>query len=177
MMKCSLGLAFVTLLFLLANPANASTPQCINLNNLNGLNYNLFGLTKEVYTSNDLLFCAKNAPPQYKCSCPTMYACREKPDPWGKNIGSCRCCAWYVVVLIVVLVVLFLASPIILLTVFCKWKWYLTGYPPPLPLIVPRRGAMTRVPTGPSIPPHLFTEFHRRNFSEDEPQRSRRAEA
>lgn len=176
LVKCSIGLAFVTFVFLVINPVEASESKCLKLIDLNGVNFNLFGLTDVSFTTTDLLFCSPDAPSQFKCTCPSIYSCHKKPDPWGKNIGSCECCAWYIILIIVVLVILMMVPPAILLTVLCKKKWYLTGDPPALPLIVPRRGAMTRVPTGPSIPPHLFTEFHRHNFSEDEPQRLRRAE-
>lgn len=159
-----------------ANCTYAVDEECVALNTLNGINSKLFALTDEVYPTNGLFFCSQVAPDQYQCDCPTFYACKDKPDPWGNSIGMCGCCAWYVPVIIITLVLLFLATPFILGSICCKSKWYLFGYPPPLPIIVPRRGAVTRVLTGPSIPPHLFTEFNIQHFADEEPHRVKREE-
>lgn len=164
------------LILLNAAVVHADNRECVSLDSLQGINRKLLASVKESYATNALLFCASTAPSQYMCSCPMFYACDEKPDPWGKNIGSCNCCSWYVILICITLVLLCLGSPIIFLSVLCRKKWYLFGFPPPLPLIVPRRGAITRVLAGSSIPSHLFEEFSRQNFADDEPHRIKREE-
>lgn len=160
----------VFLLLCACNPVSARAPMCIALNLLDGINYNLFSYTDSTYTNSSLYFCAKNSPLQYHCSCPLLYRCAKKPDPWGRDIGYCTCCAWYIIMLFTIIGILAALSVLMLLYfLLCSNKWWFDGFPLPLKIKIPRRGPIVPCPPGPVFPSNLFQGYRPSQFSDVTP--------
>ena len=110
-------------------------------------------------------FCSDSAPASLQCSCSSSSICAAKADPWGRDIGMCTCCAQWVYVVLAVFCVLFgILMTIIAYGLCLRGKWWFDGFPPPITVQFPKRGAPTIAPAGASLPVHLFRGYRSQDF-------------
>ncbi|KAH9577310.1 hypothetical protein LSM04_002342 [Trypanosoma melophagium] len=167
--KVNVPLAVVLLLSFLPY-GGVALPRCRTIGALRGINYRALLDSNESYYSNEEYFCAATAPAQYHCGCSFSNTCLQKNDPWGRNIGVCGCCPWWLTAFFTFFAIFFLLS--LAMGVYfwcCRGRWWCDGYPPPVqPLMCRRRPAIV-APAAAPLPPSLFRGYPAEAFVSDDP--------
>ncbi|RNF24689.1 uncharacterized protein Tco025E_02369 [Trypanosoma conorhini] len=170
----------VALVALFFSSVVSASDRCRPIEKLRGINPNILALPNVTFFLGNEYFCAENAPRQFHCQCSVASVCTKQEDPWGRDIGVCSCCPWWMIILFVVLGAVMVASVSTVLYVWCcRGKWWWDGYPPPVKFVMCRRGPATVVPTTGPLPPNLFRGYRISDFVSGaaEPQPTRVAAA
>ncbi|EKF33507.1 hypothetical protein MOQ_002630 [Trypanosoma cruzi marinkellei] len=139
--------------------------RCRPIETLKGINQEILALPSGRFYAGYEYFCSDDAPRQLHCQCGVDTICKNKTDAWGRNVGVCACCPWWMIVLFAILSVVAVAAISIALYVWCcRGKWWFDGYPPPVKAIMCRRGAATVVPATGPLPPNLFRGYRTSEF-------------
>lgn len=165
MQTVSKGILFLLGVVLTSHGVMAESMTCTNLGYQSDINLDLFSRTDTVYYTNRMYFCGENAPEQLRCTCPYQSACQPYPDPWGRNIGICRCCSAWIIYSSAVFgccILVMLAAT--LYAAVLRGKWWLDGYPQPISWIFWRRGRVFPCPPDNPLPRQLFKGFDIAHF-------------
>ncbi|KPI86457.1 hypothetical protein ABL78_4488 [Leptomonas seymouri] len=130
-----------------------------------GVNRALLSTGSEIYYLNGYFFCADSAPAQYRCKCDLALACKEKLDPWGRNIGMCSCCRTWVIFCLIMFCIFFglcISSSIYVLLL--QGCWWCDGYVRPTAALIPRRGPTATCPPSLPLPDYLFRGYTSTDF-------------
>jgi hypothetical protein len=141
-------------------------PECSQLTDLSsyGVNLKLFSSGGTYYLDGQY-FCSNTAPAQYHCKCSFSTTCKTKADPWGRNIGECKCCPPWVIACVVLAIlfgVLWLLSGVYVWV--CQGRWWCDGYPMPVATLMPRRGPAVTCPASRPLPDGLFRGYAASDF-------------
>ncbi|ESL10309.1 hypothetical protein TRSC58_01961 [Trypanosoma rangeli SC58] len=138
---------------------------CRPIASLRGINPRILDMPTAPFYLDNEYFCADKAPLQFYCQCGVVSTCMKHEDPWGRNIGVCGCCPWWIIILFVLFCAVVVGSIITVLYVwFCRGKWWWDGYPPPIRFVMCRRGPATVVPATGPLPPNLFRGYRISDF-------------
>ncbi|RNF04651.1 hypothetical protein TraAM80_04946 [Trypanosoma rangeli] len=139
--------------------------RCRPIANLRGINPRILTMPTATFYLDNEYFCADKAPLQFYCQCGVVSICTKHEDPWGRDIGVCGCCPWWIIVLFILFGIVVVASVSTVLYVwFCRGKWWWDGYPPPIRFVMCRRGPSTVVPATGPLPPNLFRGYRISDF-------------
>lgn len=144
--------------------AGSSLGRCPQLQDLSGINYNLF--TGSVYYYNGEYFCSDEAPEQFRCKCGVASVCKTKADPWGANIGTCDCCpAWMLACFFLLAFLFFISACVAIYAIACQGKWWCDGYMMPAKSLIPRRAPAVICPASSArLPENVFRSFPSTDF-------------
>lgn len=113
-------------------------------------------------------------PEALRCTCQVGDRCKDHYDPWGRNVGRCACCAWWVYFLVAVGLAGFawVAFAFVWLFGFSK-HWLFFAWAKPLPRIRwPSKVGVVECPRGMAFPHNTFGQYNSADFVDFDSTRS-----
>lgn len=146
----------------------AAVPRCIPLNQMSINRDVALSYLKVGFEEDDSPFCGAESPRAVSCQCDSINKCHSKLDPYGRNVGVCKCCGtWLVVCLTLFCLALVLLVPMTACMLCPPPRgslWWVYGYPKRLDFGYVKLGQPGPSPPGVPFTRSVFTYYRPENF-------------
>lgn len=144
----------------------AANDECLALREMSHISRSESRAAGYQFDENGFYFCAATAPEQFRCDCSAAARCVAFQDPWGRDLGECVCCTWWVsMVFGFFLIMTILALLFGAYTCLCRNKWWCDGYPQAVMPRLPVRRNPVVAPSTMPLPPNLFRGYRTSDFT------------